>query len=474
MFSKSRVIFLFLFTLLCATVHAQSSIAGSVKDASGAVLPGVVVTASSPALIEKTRTVVTDGLGQYKLVGLRPGTYSLGFALPGFSPQEHQGIELTSDFVANVDASMALGTATQSVNVQAEISGLDVQSSTQQQVLTRTVMDNLPTGHSIFADAQVLPGASVSRPDIGGSTGMQQTQIQVHGSNLQDTAYQIDGMLVNQNFGNGSSVGVYYNDGMIQETSYQTSAIPAEVSQGGVRINMIPKEGGNQFHGAFYASGASSALESNNVSATDISTGILKAGNHFDNVYDVNGSLGGPIKKDRLWFFTTVRRWGVNEYVANTFDPSGAQALDDNHITSVVLRLTYQINAKNKISGYYDKNMKLRGHRRDTAAQYTYIDSDAAVIQKTPLGYTSQFKWVSTLSPKWVLEAGVSQFFLDYTYDFEPNVAPDAIATIDIARSTLSNAAWFLYLLHRLAQPGQRVSTSYVTGIAQFQIRISG
>ena len=443
-------------------MHAQSGIAGSIKDASGAVLPGVVVTASSPALIEKTRSVVSDGRGEYKLVGLRPGTYSVSFEFPGFAPQKHEGIELTSDFVASVDANMQLGTATQSVNVQAEVSGLDVQSSTQQSVLTRAVMDNLPTGRSVFSDGQLIPGMTLSRPDVGGSTGMQAPSLQVHGSSSGDVALEVDGMLISQI---GAAPGIYYNDGMVQETSYQTSAIPAETSQGGVRVNMIPREGGNQFHGSFFGNGGTGAMQSNNVPSGFTK---LKAGNRFDNVYDVNGTFGGPIKKDRLWFLATLRRWGVNEYVANSFNPDGSQALDDNRITSAVLRLTYQINQKNKVSAYYDKNMKWRGHRKDPTSQYAYIDDNASVIQKTPLGYSSQIKWTSTISPKWLLEAGISLFFLDYTYDAEPNVAPDAIATIDIAKSTLTNAPW--YLFRSLGTRRQlSVSTSYVTGSHNFK-----
>jgi Carboxypeptidase regulatory-like domain len=444
-------------------MHAQSGIAGTVKDVSGAVMPGVVVAASSDALIEKTRSVITDGSGAYKLVDLRPGTYSVSFTIPGFTPEQRSGIVLTADFVAQVNVDLKVGTSTQAVEVQGAISSLDVQSSTQQDVLTRTIMDDLPTGHSVFADSQTLPGATLSRPDVGGSTGMQQPTLQIHGSNASDTLYQIDGMTINQNYSNGSAVGVYYNDGLVQETSYLTSAIPAEIGLGGIVINMIPKEGGNQFHGSFYGTGGTGGMESNNVSPSDITSGILKAGNRFSNVYDINGSFGGPIIKNKLWFFTTVRRWGVNEYVANTFNTNGQQALDDNRITDALLRLTWQINSKNKLSAFYDKNMKYRGHRRDTTSQYSYIDSDAAVIQHTPLGYLAQAKWTSVLSPKWVVEAGLSMFFLDYTYSYEPSVNASTIETIDLATSVEVNAAAYLY-----RSIGSRrevsASTSYVTG----------
>ena len=92
------------FVLLPAATYAQGSIAGSVRDSSGAVLPGVTVEASSPALIEKTRTVVTDGTGQYKIVDLRPGTYAVTFTLSGFSTVKREGIELAGSFAATVNA----------------------------------------------------------------------------------------------------------------------------------------------------------------------------------------------------------------------------------------------------------------------------------------------------------------------------------------------------------------------------------
>jgi hypothetical protein len=450
---------------VCANVclWAQAGIAGQVRDQSGAILPEVEVQASSPALIEKTRTVKTDSRGEYKIVDLRPGTYQVTFRLPGFTTLQRNDVELTTDFVANVSAELQVGREQQTVEVRAEISGVDVQSSTQQSVMTRQSMDTIPTGHSVFSNGQLLPGATLSRPDVGGSTGMQQASFQVHGSQLGDISFQIDGMVVNSNYGNGAQVGVYYNDGMIQETSYQTSAIPAEVEAGGIRINMIPREGGNQFHGSFYGTGATGALETTNCcSASQVQQG-LKSGSRFDSIYDINGSVGGPIRRDRLWFFSTFRRWSVNEFVANTFNPDGSPALDDSHITSGILRLTAQLNANNKLSAYYDKNVKWRGHRRDTSSLYQYIAPEASIIQLTPLGYDAQVKWVSTLSPKLVLDAGLSLFFLDYSYSYQPGVGAGAIATIDIAQSTLNNAAWYLY---RSYATRRYVSTtlSYVTG----------
>ncbi|WP_213804193.1 TonB-dependent receptor [Granulicella sp. dw_53] len=446
---------------------AQSGISGVVKDVSGSVLSGVTVTASSPALIEKSRAVMTNGSGEYKLIDLRPGTYAVTFELQGFTKAERINIALTADFIANVNADLTVGSVSETVQVSAESIGLDIQSSTQQAVLTRQVMDNVPTGHSVFSDGQTQPGIVLSKPDVGGSQGMQQSTIQVHGSQTNDVAFMIDGMPVNSNYGGGGIVGVYYNDGMIQETSYKTSAIPAQYSQGGVVIDMVPKEGGNDFHGSFYGSGMTAGLQFNNVNSAQQAQG-LRAGNHFQSMYDVNPSVGGPILRDKLWFFTTVRRWSVNEFVANVFDPTGQQGLEDQRITSVVGRLTWQVNGKNKISAYYDKNMKYRGHRRDTGSGYTSIASESSVIQSTPLGYTGQVKWTSTLTPKMLLEVGASFFFLDYTYSQQPQVNPNAVAVVNIAASTLSNAPAYLY--RSFANRRSYVANaSYVTGSHSFK-----
>jgi hypothetical protein len=273
---------------------------------------------------------------------------------------------------------------------------------------------------------------------------MQQNSLQVHGSQSRDTLYQVDGMSINSNFSDGAQVGVYYNDGMVQDISYQTNALPAEVSQGGIRINMIPREGSNAFHGSLFATAASGTLQANNFD-DELKARGMTAANHIDKIYDINPSFGGPIAKDKLLFIGTFRRWGVNNFDANTFNPDRTQALDDNHITSSVLRLTWQPASQHKLAAYYDKNVKFRGHRRDTTADYQFIEPQAAFQQTTPLGYTTQLKWTSTLSDRLMLETGLSVFFLHYKTGYEPGVTSSDIAKIDFTQSTLTNAVVYDY-----------------------------
>ena len=132
--------------VLPAAVFAQAGLAGNVKDSSGAVLPGVTVEAASPALIEKTRSVVTDGGGNYKIENVRPGTYSVTFTLPGFNTVKRDGIELAGSFVATVNADMKVGAIEETITVTGETPIVDIQSTARQQVLNKDVIEAIPTG----------------------------------------------------------------------------------------------------------------------------------------------------------------------------------------------------------------------------------------------------------------------------------------------------------------------------------------
>lgn len=234
--------------LMPAVAQGQSGIAGVVKDATGAVLPGVTVEASSDVLIEKTRTVLTDDAGVYRIVDLRPGTYAVIFTLEGFNSFKRDDLELPANFTATVNAEMRVGSIEESVTVSGQSPVVDLQSAATQQVLPRSVLDAIPTGRSIWATGQLVPGVTLSAPDVGGSRGMQQVYMAVHGSDTRDNTQLVDGLRMNSFDGDGN-VQAYYNDLMFEEINYQTSAITAESAGAGVRYNMIPKDGGNTFKG---------------------------------------------------------------------------------------------------------------------------------------------------------------------------------------------------------------------------------
>src|SRR6476659_4806841 len=226
-----------------AIAYAQSAITGIVKDTSGAVLPGVTVEASSDVLIEKSKSAVTDGNGQYRIVDLRPGSYVVVYTLTGFQTLKREGIELPSEFTANVNVEMKIGAIEETIVVSAASPIVDVSSAAHIQVLDRDSLDNIPTGRTIQGIGQVIVGVNLSLPDVGGSRAAMQTYMSVHGQAAANNTVMVDGLSVNGLEANGA-VQSYFNDAASQEMSYQTSAIGAETSSGGVRLNLIPRERG--------------------------------------------------------------------------------------------------------------------------------------------------------------------------------------------------------------------------------------
>jgi hypothetical protein len=401
-----------------AVARAQSAINGVVRDTSGAVLPGVTVEAASPALIEKTRSVVSDGEGRYQIVDLRPGVYTVTAQLEGFNTFRREGLELPSNFTATVNVEMRVGALEESITVSGAAPVVDTTTAVQQQVLNRAVLDAVPTGRSVPTLGAMLTGARLALPDVGGTSGMQNRDLTVHGSDGRDTTFMVDGMIVNGLEGDGS-VQSYFNDLMFEEVSYQTSAINAETSAGGVRANMIPKDGGNQFRGTTFLSGGNENFQSDNTK--DAIAQGLRAPDALNKVWDVNVAVGGPLKKDRLWFFTSGRDWGVYQYIANSFyrygDQAGQQTIDDARISSALGRLTGRIGERHKIAGYLDRIRKFRGHENSAGAGFA-IAGEATDIRAPKQYYTSEVKYTGTWSSRLLFEAGIA--INNESYDLTP------------------------------------------------------
>ena len=200
---------------------ATGTIAGSVRDATGAVLPGVTVEAASPALIEKVRSVVSDDRGEYRIVELRPGTYTVTFTLPGFSTVRREGLELTTGFTATVDAELRLGTVEETITVTGATPVVDTHNVRTQTVLTRETLDTLPTGKTIHAFASLTLGTTVvgTPQDVGGNQGEAASSIATHGGRNLDQILFMDGMTYNGSNAGGYGRLLMPNQMLIQEMS---------------------------------------------------------------------------------------------------------------------------------------------------------------------------------------------------------------------------------------------------------------
>ena len=258
-----------------AAAYAQATISGVVKDTSGAVLPGVTVEVASPALIEKVRTTVTDGSGAYQIIQLLPGTYTATFTLPGFSTTKRDGIELSGSFVATVNAELRVGELAETITVSGQTPLVDVRSSNVQKVVTKEVVDSVPTGRLGINLAALQPGMilgagggvgqantnALNSQDVGGTAGDTFTDLSIHGGKPAEQRQTIGGVSAATTIRFGESLSSSPSFTAMQEMSVNTSGADASMAAGGVQINYVPRDGGNTFKGLLFFSGANSAMQ---------------------------------------------------------------------------------------------------------------------------------------------------------------------------------------------------------------------
>jgi hypothetical protein len=456
-----------------------TAIAGSVRDTSGGVLPGVTIEASSPALIERSRTVVSDANGLYRIIDLRPGTYIVTFTLAGFNTARREGIELVAGFTAPLNMVMTVGALEETITVTGAAPVVDVSNVATRTPLPRQVLDGIPSGRNVTALGALIPGANPRGPgsggaggsDVGGSNGISKQYLRYHG--LGDTVTLIDGMRSNApSGGEGDNSQYYWGGTMVEELSYVTSDGSAEAAQGGLRLSVVPKEGGNNFNGTAFFNYTNSSLNADNFGDLG-SRNLRRAGlGYIKKIWDFNPAIGGPIKRDRLWFFYSYRHWGVNKTVNNCFDArTGEQCEDPEWIQSKpgMTRLTWQMTQKNKIVSYFDKQSKTRTNYGITAL----IPTDASGRQYTGFNYVATLKFTSTLTNRFLLEAGTSNSHLVYYNTYKAGTPANLLSSQELTTSVWSvtwnngdrRMDWDLW--------SHLTSLSYVTGSHSFKTGLS-
>jgi hypothetical protein len=445
MLRRFRVMLLPAIALVLApsVVSAQSQFTGLVTDESGGALPGVTVEVTSPALIEKVRTAVTDGSGRYTIVDLRPGIYKLTFTLTGFATSIRDAVELSTNFAATINVEMKVGSLEESITVSGETPVVDTQQAARTVVLGRDLIDALPTTRAIHSVGQMIPGVRLSVPDVGGERVLEAPEMRAHGLGGLGQTMIVDGMNVAASDGTQLP---YSNDQMEAEVSVRTSAIPAEISAGGVNINSIPKDGGNVFSGAAFLGGFTGAWQSDNLTDELRARGLNRA-NAMAHIRVFSASMGGPIKRSKAWFFFGVRHADADELVADTpqyltltaahlnrpftdwcsgsdCGPFGLRPGDEertqisSYMRDVMLRLTTQVTDKHKFAILFNRGWKDKdnafGFGDDPVFASTIRDNKEGLY---PWGYV---KWTSTMSSRLLLEGGWTWSVYSKTVDQKP------------------------------------------------------
>lgn len=445
----ARISGLILSTLFLLTpapaVAQETSIAGVVTDTTGAVLPGVTVEVSSPVLIEGTRAAVTDSQGVYRVVDLRPGTYRIVFSLPGFSRVLREGIQLTTGFTATVNGQLAVGALEETVTVSSASPIVDVQSVVQREVITQETLDALPIAKSMQSFVAIVPGLQVSAAnrDVGGTTGDRPLGTTIHGGREGDQHIYYNGLRSN-NFnsagtGGGGGYSIYFNPAAIAEINLETGQQTISSESGGVIISVVPKEGGNSFSGLFLVNGTNSDLQSSNLTQDLRAQGVTTVP-RIKGIFDVNAGLGGPVAREKVWFYGAYRRWGSETYVGgNKFFSStplgwtpnpdrGRDAYDQNLASDYNGRLTSQISDKNKLSFAIDLQRRCLCYQGITGN----VSPEATAFTRDRSHYW-QGKWSYTATSRLLLQAGVSHNKMNWNGAPQPGVGPDVISVVELS-----------------------------------------
>ncbi|MGE0705073.1 MAG: carboxypeptidase regulatory-like domain-containing protein, partial [Vicinamibacterales bacterium] len=366
------------------------------------------------------RTVFSEGDGRYTIVDLRPGTYTLVYSLPGFGTVRREGLVLPADFVATVNVQLSVGALEESVTVSGQSPLVDVSMASRTEVINRELLDSLPTPRNTQSFGYLAQGVRLSKPDVGGAQMMEQVNMRVHGASQLHTTMQIDGMLVSPAFNDGA-IQNYMNQAHFAETSFTTSSQSAEVSAGGIRLNMIPNDGGNDFRGTFYLGFTDGSWQSNNLTDELRALGVESA-TGITNIHDFNPSYGGPIVQNKLWFYGSFRRMSVDEKVLNAFMPDGSDAIVDQYIVIPLLRLTYQITPSHKVSGFLDRPFKYKGR------EFSFGIEPAFASRRRNWGeanyHNMGFKLTSTLSSRVLFELGFTEIVERLHSGYQPATFP--------------------------------------------------
>jgi hypothetical protein len=419
-------------------VAQEGAIAGVVRDGSDAVIPGVLVEVTSPALIEKSRSTTTDGSGQYRIVNLPVGTYTVTFALDGFNTLKREAIELTTGFTANVSPVMSVGSRNETVLVTAESPVVDIQSARQITTFSGAQIRDLPTARNITSILALTPGIVSSSNRNGSLSGICSggagifcspiiTDFNAHASGndifdgLRQGRIMIDGVPINsgvQGQLNGMTGGYTADIANAQEVNIQISGALGESETGGASINIIPLSGGNTFKGAYNSTYTRNSWFGTN-NRTHTTVNVI---NTIDYDYDVSGTFGGPIKRDRLWFYAQARDQGKRAtppggsffYNANE-GKMGANYVPDrnrgnifykNTWRNVSARMTYQATHSNKFQFLWDEQDVCQDPCDGVVSTFTSPESWWSVATKP--NRLLQTSWTNPATNRLLFEAGLT------------------------------------------------------------------
>jgi hypothetical protein len=511
------VLMLMAAVLLPSVASAQGTLTGTVRDQSGGVLPGVTVEASSPALIEKVRAAVTDTAGVYRIPSLNPGTYTLTFRLTGFNLVKREGIELSGTATLTIPVDMRVGSLEETITVTGESPVVDVQTTQRETVLSADVVAAIPGSRSVGTLLNAVAGLNVNDGALAASPTM--TFFAARGGPINEGRMAINGMTIAAPF-NGGGVSTYILDSVnVDEVAVSVAGGLGESDIGGPMMNLVPRYGGNQFRGSAFINNAGDWSRGNNLNDELRAVGLTETPGII-NSYDANVSYGGPIKRDRLWFFGSYRSLETAAAVPgiianrNAFDASRWDWVGDPTVSlrtkqgreSYIGRITMQVSARHRVSYNQEYQRRCEGSTlrlesddgcNTRGADWVAVGAGNALISPEASNlyfgnlpyHVNQAIWTAPMTSKLLLEAGFTRFMFRGGTTGRP--APDGITDLIqvTEQSTAINPATGLQYAPRAnyvyrgpsnwnpnyANPNNwRASASYVTGSHEMKVGYQG
>jgi hypothetical protein len=465
---------------------AQATLAGLVRDASGAVLPGVTVEATSPVLIEKVRSAVTDGTGRYRIESLQPGDYTVTFTLPGFATVKREGLLVSGTGVVTADAELRVGGVQETITVTGETPVVDVQSTKREITLDNETIRSLPGPRSYSYLVGAVPGVLTNGANV--PTGPTFLIFPVNGGRDVESRLTVDGLNISNPPGGNQPPNFTADTGNAQEVSMTSSGGLGEAETAGLTMNIVPKQGANIMSGLFFASGYSESMLSDNFTSELRSRGATQP-TPITRVYDYNGAVGGPIIKDKVWYYMSARVQGSRQNILNVFYNQNAgnpnawtylpdfsrPAFYDRTWENYTPRITWQISQRHKITGSWDEQPVCR--KCTGTASFSGSPSPAPTSPEAD-GHgefspqrVQTARWTSPMTNRLLLEAGFGTTFYQWAgRELDPNPTRNLVRVVNIgqvvapgvtATATYRSQNWYNNLTRGSSWFG---TASYVTG----------
>lgn len=412
-----------LVVLLVTTAVASAqdaTIQGRVTDESGAAMPGVTVTAKSPALQVASVTTVTDERGDYRLTPLPIGTYEVDYTLPGFASVRREGVRLTVGFTASIDVPMKVGGIEESITVSGVSPVVDITSGTTATTFTRETLEIAPTSRNGLVGLMAQAPGVRTNVDVGGSSITEVPASRLFGQSGEPWA-TLEGVPTTAIVDGGGN-GNYWDYVTVEEASVKTIGNDAEHPNRGVSITAVVRSGGNQFHGGGFYGRMLPGLQSNNITPALAAQGITQPPSLVRR-YDTNADLGGRIVRDKLWFYAATRRRIDVSQGTNSFKEDGSPATNDELSWFSTQKVNWQMSKSNRITGFYQYNHK------DTRPAGNQFVSYRSTTAYGTLSRTGKVEWQGIRGNSIVMNAQFGSWGYNSVY---VNNAGDAVSRLDL------------------------------------------